>query len=121
MKKYIALFTAVLLIISSPMGAFRAEAEGAELPFEIDRFSDVPEKHWAYEPIHYFRYLGITRGMDGNKFGLGQQITKSEFITMLVRIMGWKPYASEISSFSDVSSDKWYHSYIETALPMEQY
>ena len=115
MKKYIALFTAVLLIISSPMGAFRAEAEGAELPFEIERFSDVPEKHWAYEPIHYFRYLGITRGMEGNKFGLGQQITKSEFITMLVRIMGWKPYASEISSFSDVSSDKWYHSYIETA------
>lgn len=115
MKRYIALLIAVLLIVSSPAGAFRAEAEGAKLPYQIERFSDVPEKHWAYEPVHYFRYLDITRGMEGNKFGLGQQITKSEFITMLVRIMGWKPYAPEISSFSDVSRDKWYYSYIEAA------
>ncbi|NLK35048.1 MAG: hypothetical protein GX301_06315 [Gracilibacteraceae bacterium] len=119
MKRYMALFTAVLFIISALMGVFEAEAEDIRLPYEIESFSDVPENHWAYEPVHYFRYLNITRGMDGNVFGLGQQITKSEFITMLVRIMGWKPYAPENGSFSDVSKDKWYYPYIEAAATHE--
>lgn len=115
MKRHIVLFAAVLFIISSLMGVFELEAEDFRLPYEIESFSDVPENHWAYEPVHYFRYLNITRGMDGNVFGLGQKITKSEFIAMLVRIMGWEPYTSENSSFSDVSRDKWYYSYIEAA------
>lgn len=116
MIKHIALFIAVLLIISAPIGISKIEADRTELPYEVERFSDVPEKHWAYEPIHFFRYLDITRGMGGNKFGLGQQITKSEFITMLVRLMGWELTETEDSSFSDISNDKWYHPYIETAI-----
>ncbi len=116
MKRNIALFAAVLLIITGLTGVFKAEAESSELPFEVERFSDVPDNHWAYEPIHYFRYLNITQGIGGNKFSLGQFIKKSEFITMLVRLMDWKPVETENCSFSDVSKDKWYHSYIETAV-----
>ncbi|MDD4503619.1 MAG: S-layer homology domain-containing protein, partial [Clostridiaceae bacterium] len=90
MKRYIALFTAVLLIISGLTGIFEVEAGSSELSFGVKKFSDVPDNHWAYEPIHYFRYLNITQGIGGNKFGLGQSVKKSEFITMLVRLMDWE-------------------------------
>lgn len=115
LKRYIAIFAVVLVIMSGLNGAFEAEASSAKLPFEVERFSDVPENHWAYEPVHYFRYLNIIQG-DENKFGLGKPVTKGEFITMLVRLMGWELVATDISSFTDVSKDKWYQPYVETAV-----
>lgn len=116
LKRYIAIFTAVLMILSGLTGIFEVEASTAKLPFEVERFSDVPENHWAYETIHYFRYLNITQGIGNNSFGLGQPVKKSEFITMLVRLMGWDLVATDSSSFSDVSKDMWYHPYVETAV-----
>jgi len=115
LKRYIVIFAAALLIISGMIGIFNAEAVDTKLPYEVERFSDVPGNHWAYEPVHYFRYLNITQGVGNNSFGLGQSVKKSEFITMLVRLMGWKLIAADNSSFSDVSKDKWYYPYIETA------
>ena len=116
MKRYIALFTAVLIIISGLAGVFEVEATATKLPFEVEKFSDVPETHWAYEPVHYFRYLNFAEGNGDNKFGLGQSVKKSEFITMLVRVMDWELVSTENSSFSDVSKDKWYQPYVETAV-----
>jgi len=116
LKRYIALFTAVLIITSGLAGVFEVEAAATKLPFEVEKFSDVPEAHWAYEAVHYFRYLNFTEGNGGNKFGLGQSVKKSEFITMLVRVMGWELVSTENSSFSDVSKDKWYQPYVETAV-----
>lgn len=116
MKRYIALFIASVMIFSGFSGVLKAEAAAMELPYEVEKFSDVPENHWAYEPVHYFRHLGITQGMEGNKFGLGQPVKKGEFISMLVRLMGWKEVEAQGNSFSDVSRDKWYYPYIETAV-----
>ena len=116
MKRYIALFAAVLIIMSGMIGIFEVEASGAKLPYEVEKFSDVPEAHWAYEPVHYFRYLNITQGKGDNTFGLGKPVTKSEFITLLVRVMGWELVATDSSSFSDVTKDVWYKPYIETAV-----
>lgn len=115
MKRYIALFTAVLLIMTGLTGVFEIHANSSKLPFEVERFSDVPENHWAYENIHYFRHLNIAQGKGNNRFGLGQTIKRSEFIAMLVRLMGWETVEAENSSFSDVGRDKWYYSYVETA------
>lgn len=116
MKGYIALFTVLVLIFTGFSGVFTVEAAGRELPYEVEKFSDVPENHWAYEPVHYFRHLDITQGIGGNKFGLGQPVKKGEFISMLVRLMGWKEADAQGNSFSDVSRDKWYYPYIETAV-----
>lgn len=116
MKRYMALFAAVLMLLSAFTDIFEVDAAGKKLPFEVERFSDVPETHWAYEPVHYFRYLNITQGIGDNRFGLGQSVKKSEFVTMLVRVMGWEPVNTEGSSFSDVGRDKWYHAYVETAV-----
>ncbi|MGE5678512.1 MAG: S-layer homology domain-containing protein, partial [Pseudomonadota bacterium] len=116
MKRYIALFAAALFFFSGFSGSLTVDAGSTDLPFEVTRFSDVPESHWAYEPVHYFRYLNITQGIGGNRFGLGQPVKKGEFITMLVRLMGWKLVETDSSSFSDVGSNTWYHPYIETAV-----
>ncbi len=47
MKRYIALFAAFLIIVSGMAGIFEVDAIGTKLPFEVERFSDVPETHWA--------------------------------------------------------------------------
>lgn len=118
-KRYIAVFAALLMITANLTGFIAnvsAEPGGGTFgQSAVQRFSDVPESHWAYKPVHYFRSLGITQGIGNNKFGLGQPVKKSEFITMLVRLMGWQPVETDDSSFSDVGKDKWYHAYIETA------
>jgi spore germination protein YaaH len=116
LKRYIALFAAVLVFFSGLTGFLEIQAESPKLSYEVERFSDVPENHWAYELVHYFRYLNITQGIDENSFGLGQTVKKSEFITLLVRLMGWELVVTEDSSFSDVGRDKWYHSFVETAV-----
>lgn len=116
LKRYIALIAAVIFFISGVSGIVEAETNSSELPFQVEKFADVPEDHWAYEPVHYFRHLNITQGIGVNKFGLGQSVKRSEFIAMLVRLMGWEPVTTEISSFSDVDKGKWYHAYIETAV-----
>lgn len=110
LKRYAAIFAAILMISGYAAGMFTMVEAGSE------SFADVPENHWAYEPVHYLRHLNITQGIGNNKFGLGQPIKKSEFIAMLVRLMDWELVENDDSSFSDVSKDKWYHTYIETAV-----
>ncbi|NLO40133.1 MAG: S-layer homology domain-containing protein [Ruminiclostridium sp.] len=83
------------------------------------RFADVPEEHWAYKAVHDLRELGITEGIDknNNNYGMGLEITRSEFVTFLVRLMKWDLITPEAGSFIDnKDTAKWYYSYIETAL-----
>ncbi|MGE5630699.1 MAG: glycosyl hydrolase family 18 protein [Caulobacteraceae bacterium] len=121
MKRHAAIFAAILMFMANIAGFFSTvdastTSKTANLPYEVELFSDVPESHWAFEDIHYFRYLNITQGIGDNKFGLGQQVKRSEFITMLVRLMNWELVKTDKSTFSDVGKDKWYHDYIETAV-----
>lgn len=81
------------------------------------KFADVPEDHWAYKAIHDLRLLNITDGVGGNNYGMGLEITRSEFVTFLVRLMKWDLIKPERGSFVDNKDNtKWYFPYIETAL-----
>jgi spore germination protein YaaH len=82
----------------------------------VTRFSDVPEGHWADKVIHDLRLLKITEGIGNNEFGLGLTISRSEFVTYLVRLMRWELITPENGSFPDnANNTKWYYPYIETA------
>lgn len=115
MKRFIAFFTVIAVFAGFFSGMINT-VNALPYSYEVERFSDVPETHWAYEPVHYFRYLNITEGIGNNMFGLGQPVKKSEFITMLVRLMGWELVKTDSSTFLDVDTNKWYHEYIETAV-----
>lgn len=82
----------------------------------VVRFDDVPEDHWAYAAVNELRTLGITDGIGHNRFGLGLEIKRSEFVTYLVRLMKWETVTPEKGSFTDnVDPSKWYYPYVETA------
>ncbi len=81
------------------------------------RFSDVPETSYAFESINRLRSLGITNGIGDNKYGYGKILSRGEFVTFLVRLMGWEQIKPQIGTFADnQNSRKFYYSPIETAI-----
>jgi spore germination protein YaaH len=84
---------------------------------QLVKFSDVKEGHWAEKAINELRRLKITDGIGNNKFGMGKIITRSEFVTYLVKLMKWQLVKPAKGSFIDnMDANQWYYSYIETAL-----
>jgi len=80
-------------------------------------YSDVPSDHWAVSYINQATQLDIINGIGNGLFGLGQNVTRAQFATMLVRLFNWKLVTPTTPSFSD-NQDKssWYYSAIETAV-----
>ncbi|HEY8500831.1 MAG TPA: S-layer homology domain-containing protein [Clostridia bacterium] len=107
--------TAVLFCIVLFFNLFSISISAENI--KIDIFTDVPNDHWAFEPIHYIRRLGITDGIGKNLFGLGQTIKRCEFAAFLVKLLKWELVFPEEYSFIDNADRKeWYYPYIETAL-----
>ena len=104
-------FLSVLLVLAMLLG-IGAPAMAAE---SAERFSDVPEGHWADGVIHELRSLGISGGIGDNTFGLGQTITRGEFLAFIVKVMGWEEVAPQTASFSDEDQTAWYYPAVETA------
>lgn len=105
--KLLQRFSALLLSLALLAAPVRAAAP---------TFSDVPESHWAYESIRRAAELGLVGGIGNGKFGLGQQITRAQYATMLCRLMGWTMLDPAQGSFDDNQNrGAWYYSAIETA------
>ncbi|NLE06890.1 MAG: hypothetical protein GX638_19090, partial [Crenarchaeota archaeon] len=80
-------------------------------------YSDVSADYWAAEYINKATQLGIINGMGNGLFGVGQNVTRAQFATMLVRLFGWDSVANDTSSFSDnQDTSMWYYSAVETAV-----
>lgn len=76
-------------------------------------YSDVPEGHWAYEEIKTAGEAGFMSGMGDGTFGLGKNVKRSEFVSMLVRMFGWE--SVDFGTFTDVSPSDWYYDAVATA------
>jgi len=80
-------------------------------------FADVPEDHFAYEAICRMKALNITGGVGDNRFGMGQTISRAEFVTFLIKLTGWEQVKPAQGSFRDNNDPgRFYYGYIETAL-----
>jgi len=90
--------------------ALTATASAAE-----SSYTDVPDGHWAAENIEEATSLGIFQGVAAGKFGLGQPISRAEFVTALVRLFGWESPASRQVTYTDVPADAWYAQSVATA------
>lgn len=82
----------------------------------INSFTDIPQDNWSFTEVNAAKEYGIIEGIGDGLFGFGRTITKAEFVTVLDRMFGWELMSPETPSISDVTKDKWYYSYIETAL-----
>lgn len=78
-------------------------------------YSDIPSGHWSEESVMRATQLGLFGGIGDGKFGRGQPITRAAFVTAMVRLFGWKEVTPAKASYTDVTSDRWFYTAVETA------
>jgi len=78
------------------------------------KFSDVPTSFWGYSAIDSLVAKGILQGTSRDSFEPNSQVTRAEFITMLVRGLGLKDKAD--LAFSDIKHGDWYADSIALAM-----
>ena len=77
-------------------------------------FSDVTEDKWFYQYVTTLASKGIVNGYDDGSFKPQNNVTRAEFIKLLVECMGYNQVAS--NSFEDIAKKDWFYVYVSTAL-----
>ena len=76
-------------------------------------FADMPQSHWAYEYVKQLTQQGAVNGKTSDTFEPDTNITRAEFVKILVKALGLTSKGSE-ANFSDVSSSDWYYESVVT-------
>lgn len=76
-------------------------------------FSDVPSKHWASKVIKTLAAKHIIEGTSATTFSPSKELTRAEFVALLVRALDLK--ATKQANFSDVSGTAWYADVVAAA------
>lgn len=77
--------------------------------------SDVPEDFWAKDDIQRCVALKYFYPESDGSFGVGKEMSRSEFVVVLCRFFGWKPTSPARAVYEDVSDKEWYAGAVETA------
>lgn len=98
---------------SSPGTAITGPVSGPTAPTtpEATGFKDVPSSHWAYQYVTALSQKGIISGYDDNTFRPNNNVTREEFIKMIVTATGLYTSSAECS-FADVPASVWYYRYV---------
>ena len=99
-----AALSAVLLLAAAPLS-----------PAADAAFADA-EGSWAADVIQKVEEYGLMEGYPDGTFGVGRELTRVEFVTVLCRMFSWDTVTPERPSFSDCPASHWAYSYVETAL-----
>ncbi len=81
-------------------------------------FSDV-QNHWAQETINNLGSRLIVSGIGDNRFEPNRDVTRAEFVTMVVRALGLRGSDSDKDLFQDVPSTAWYYNTLAAAYEHE--
>jgi len=77
-------------------------------------YRDIPSNFaWAMDAINTLTSMGVIHGDGNGNFNPSGNITRAEFIKILVTTFGLPE--TPIGSFKDVNPDDWYHRYVMTA------
>jgi len=80
----------------------------------IGKFTDVDPNHWAKKAIEKLAQKKIVSGVDEHTFEPDRNITREEFVKMIIVAFGYTLMPGE-SPFSDVKPGTWYEDYVLTA------
>nr|WP_269846494.1 S-layer homology domain-containing protein [Paenibacillus roseus] len=79
-------------------------------------FSDLgPVASWADEAIEALTKKGVLQGVAEGKFAPLKEVTRAEFIAMLVRAFDLLDAGAKVD-FTDVEANVWYYGYVATAV-----
>ncbi|NMO94386.1 glycosyl hydrolase 53 family protein [Paenibacillus lemnae] len=76
--------------------------------YEPVRFTDIARYAWAEDQIEGLVAKGIIQGMSTTEFAPQKQVSRAQFIQMLMHALGLVQTGAA-SSFTDVQADIWYH------------
>ena len=77
-------------------------------------FRDVTSNHWAYNYVTQLAQKKIISGYDDNTFRPNNNVTREEFVKMIINATGLYSESADCE-FGDVTSDAWYYSYVASA------
>ncbi|WP_081756953.1 S-layer homology domain-containing protein [Gorillibacterium massiliense] len=77
-------------------------------------FNDVKSSAWYYAPITFIAARGITADIAAGSFNPNAEVTRGEFIVMLMRAYGIQPDSSFGSNFAD-AGNTYYTNYLAKA------
>lgn len=77
-------------------------------------FSDVAETAWYYSAVRFIAAREITLGIGGGLYGPDAQITRGEFLVMLMRAYGIDPDDEPKDNFAD-AGNTYYTNYLAAA------
>lgn len=89
------------------------EIPADELP--VAPFTDLSGYSWAQTAINNLRQRGIIRGDGDGKYRPAQEMTREEFLSVLLKTFNIQIESGSIS-LSDVDPDEWYADIVATAL-----
>lgn len=116
-KLYIAAFAFLAAAVTVlPFGTTRLQA-AEETDMSIYFPTDI-EEHWAYDEMDNFVVADLLKGYKDSQGNVtvkpDNQITRAEFVALLVRALGLTS-GDAGKSFADVPADKWYYEPIRIA------
>lgn len=88
--------------------------EMAQKSADTTRFSDVTRSFWACEAIERLSLAGITDGYPDGRFLPDNNITREEFVSLIVRYLGLDS-GGKICSFDDVPKSRWSYDAVAAA------
>lgn len=103
MKKWLGLFMACCLTLSSNPAVYGQQANSSQ---QVPVFKDL-SGHWAGTAAARMHELGLMQGDGRGDFRPNDGISRAEFATVLYRIFGFTGEGS--SRFEDVTADDWYY------------
>lgn len=103
-----------LVIKTNHFSTFVLYTKVSNRPLE-DVYSDAGQiSSWAYDVIQEATNLGIVEGYNG-KIYPKTEITRAEFVKLMVNIIGLDLESGKTSVFQDVKKEDWFYSYVTTA------
>ena len=80
-----------------------------------DGFKDMDNFEWAENAVNKLLSESIISGDGSGNFMPENNITREEFVKMLVLIFDISPINQEDMTFNDINSDEWYYPYLQIA------
>ncbi len=81
-------------------------------------FTDVTSSNyaWAVNEIEVLASKDIVTGQGAETFAPGSQVTRAEFVALLIRVLDLEKEAAGAARFSDVKEGSWYYDAVQTAV-----
>ena len=92
-----------------------AEAPEVQPEAKPEGFTDIADVPWARNAINYLAANKIINGKSANIFDPNANITRAEFVKILVVALGIEVQNADNANFGDVPADAWYAGFVAAA------